>query len=811
MSPLVDLSLSVLIDLGAKSLVVMLACCAAAAAFHRASAAWRHLVWTLGIVALLVLPGLALVLPAWSVGWLPEWPGRTGAAAVVASLPEAAAADAQGIPSPITPRVDAAPLGARPGASAVQRPVAPAGTDRTARPWLWSAIVVSVWLAGLVLALVPVVVGLAQLRRLRRGATRLANADWLALLAEVRDQLGVRQSVRLLRSPAAAMPLTWGTVRPVLLLPAEADEWNPARRRMVLWHELAHIRRGDWLTQMLASAACAVYWFNPLVGLAARQMRTLRERACDDLVLACGAMASDYASELLALAAGLADPRLATLAAVPMARRSLLEYRLRAILDRGRSRAALTTAAVLVGGLIAAGTIAPLAMLRAGQPRDDQPAVRRDGEKPLDKIQPKKEPDKPKPALPTAETPAQKPVTIRGKAIDAETGKPIERLMVQSGKFDPADPTKVTWGFTLDRPGSRGGSFSASVRWAGGWTSRVLADGYIPQPVVTAQPPTGKDVIEVTLRLLRGRLVPGEVVDHTGKPVAGASVFAIGPTGVNLSGGQAWTSWGEKDSKASPVFTDSAGRFELPAGEAKTLAVSYQGFDAWPAEIPADGPVKVALPEPARVEIALDIDGAEKESQVFYQLLTHRMPGFAGLLIERQQPIANGGKLTLAALPPGKYQICRQLMHRLPEVGMGAMLDREFFEIKAGETKTVRWVRDKGARVRGKVTWPAGTAISGVIVSIRAEKAVKSPFDEHEWQTMHASLVAAEDGTFLSERVPPGTYLLVAEGYTPLTPEERASTRLGLRGPAFHAEMKVEVPAEGELKLPDLPLTEIRR
>jgi len=80
----------------------------------------------------------------------------------------------------------------------------------------------------------------------------------------------------------------------------------------------------------------------------------------------------------------------------------------------------------------------------------------------------------------------------------------------------------------------------------------------------------------------------------------------------------------------------------------------------------------------------------------------------------------HGGKLSLAALPPGKYQICRQVMNRLGEIGTSAMLDREFFEIKAGETKTIRWVRDKGARLRGKITWPAGTSLAGIVVSVNS-------------------------------------------------------------------------------------------
>ena len=98
-------------------------------------------------------------------------------------------------------------------------------------------------------------VNLARCTGLSRGSTRVTESHWLSILAGVRSQLGVWQSVRLRRSPMATMPLTWGVLRPVLLLPAEADEWTAARQQMVLWHELAHIRRCDWLTQMLANVA----------------------------------------------------------------------------------------------------------------------------------------------------------------------------------------------------------------------------------------------------------------------------------------------------------------------------------------------------------------------------------------------------------------------------------------------------------------------------------------------------------------------------------------------------------------------------
>ena len=149
--------------------------------------------------------------------------------------------------------------------------------------------------------------------------------------------------------------------------------------------------------------------------------------------------------------------------------------------------------------------------------------------------------DKPveKAAEKPAEKPAAKTVTVRGKVLDDATGEPIGKLITQAGKFDPADPKEVTWGYSEGRSSARDGSFSTTIRWADGWTARILADGYIPQPVIASAPPDDKDDIEVVIRLKRGPKVRGVVLDHAGKPLKDAAVYAIGPTGVNLAGGQA--------------------------------------------------------------------------------------------------------------------------------------------------------------------------------------------------------------------------------------------------------------------------------
>ena len=440
MSPLLTLvSVSGLLDLALKSAAVMLLAVVVAALLGRASAAWRHLVWCLAVASLLLLPALSLALPAWRVTWLPQW-GSPQAKHVPTEwvvLPQGDLSeplDSQTILPAAAPQAPVTESAPPPPLVAQTKPL-----PSVSFPWLAIA-----WGTGVLLSLVPLGIGLFQLAALHRRSQVIGDPRWLRLLGELRRQLAVRRSVQLRQCEAALAPLTWGALRPVLLVPAEASVWPDERRRLVLLHELAHVRRWDWLTQLVAHAACAIYWFNPLVWLAARQMRIERERACDDLVLASGARPSDYARELLALAAGLSHSQLSTLVAVPMARRGVLEDRLRGILDSRRSRAALTTAAVCLGVAIAAAALAPLAMLRAAPAESAKPKVEEPKQEPPVKEKPAAE----KPVDKPAEKPAAKTVTIRGKVVDDATGEPIAQFKTQGGKLHP-DLKRMIWGLSL--------------------------------------------------------------------------------------------------------------------------------------------------------------------------------------------------------------------------------------------------------------------------------------------------------------------------------------------------------------------------
>jgi hypothetical protein len=159
------------------------------------------------------------------------------------------------------------------------------------------------------------------------------------------------------------MPMTWGLFKPTLLVPSSASAWPDWQRRNVLLHELSHVERHDCLTQLVAQAACSLYWFNPLAWVAAYRMRVERELACDDRVIAAGAKASDYATNLLDVARSLRAPSFTSQSAIAMARPSQLSGRLLAVLDTGRNRRSVTRKIAFGAAVAAIAASLPLAAL----------------------------------------------------------------------------------------------------------------------------------------------------------------------------------------------------------------------------------------------------------------------------------------------------------------------------------------------------------------------------------------------------------------------------------------------------------------
>jgi beta-lactamase regulating signal transducer with metallopeptidase domain len=234
----------------------------------------------------------------------------------------------------------------------------------------WAMMLLVVYIAGVLWFSTRLLGQHLAVRRFARRASLEADGKWVSLISESAASLGLARPVRLLRSRELVVPSMFGVGRPTIVLPAIADTWQDDRRRVAIVHELAHVARLDCFTQALAGVACALYWFHPGVWWLARRMRVERELACDDLVIAAGVAAREYADHLLEIAYSLGGGRVPALA-VGMARPRELEGRLMAALDASRNRrvpasrfraACLACATVLVVPLAAATpTVAPSA------------------------------------------------------------------------------------------------------------------------------------------------------------------------------------------------------------------------------------------------------------------------------------------------------------------------------------------------------------------------------------------------------------------------------------------------------------------
>jgi protocatechuate 3,4-dioxygenase beta subunit len=161
----------------------------------------------------------------------------------------------------------------------------------------------------------------------------------------------------------------------VILLPEQSADWPDATRRLVLLHELAHIKRRDVGFQLLGRLATAIYWFHPLAWYAAHRLRAECESACDDHVVHTGVPRTDYAQQLVDLARDLRPT--AFVIALPLTRPSKLENRITALLDDNRNHQPLARRVSALLSLSGLCLLATLALVHLDRPASGQPAAAR--------------------------------------------------------------------------------------------------------------------------------------------------------------------------------------------------------------------------------------------------------------------------------------------------------------------------------------------------------------------------------------------------------------------------------------------------
>lgn len=343
--------LGFLLNVTMKSLVIFAVAGALAFLLRGKSAALRSLVWYMAILGCLMVSIFSLTLSPLEVGVLPGNPNgfeaevplennRPAAVTVPVAprpLPTTAASSPHVISPPIAPEPETGDSGAF-----------QSNRSRTAFVSLhWTNWVVLIWAAGGLFLLARLVVGIGGVWRITARSDDFSGS--------IRDlQLGLqvgswRRPERIRQSDEITAPIMWGLLRPTILLPTDADSWGEDRLRAVLLHELAHIRRNDWESQLIAQMMCVVYWFNPLVWFAVHRMQVEAEQACDDYVLNMGYKSTDYAQHLIEIVRTAKIAGSFSRAAVAIGRSSKIEERVRMILVDNLNRRPLTKISLVSG------------------------------------------------------------------------------------------------------------------------------------------------------------------------------------------------------------------------------------------------------------------------------------------------------------------------------------------------------------------------------------------------------------------------------------------------------------------------------
>lgn len=305
------------------------------------SASQRSWIAHLGLAAILVLPGATMALPPIEVNgpeFLTSAPVKIAPAALVIEPANPSGAQAAVMP------------GTEPAVAAGTFPQANGATAASVDWAFW------IYAAPAALLLLLTLIALGRLVTLKARATVLVEANWLTALARAQRRMGFKHGTALLTSDELPSPISWGLMRPVILLNSEAAR-SHQEAEAIIAHELAHVAGLDWAKLLLSRITVALFWFNPLVWILAREAHQLREEAADDAVLAADIEETDYANLLVGVARHECRGLLIGAHGVAPSRNSL-SRRVRRVLDSSLARGP-------IGGAFALGVFAGATMLAA--------------------------------------------------------------------------------------------------------------------------------------------------------------------------------------------------------------------------------------------------------------------------------------------------------------------------------------------------------------------------------------------------------------------------------------------------------------
>ncbi len=311
----------------------------------------RYAVACAGLVAMVAVPIITASTLSRSAGVI--------ASAASASVPYGAGHGDDSVPDA---RTILANLSMARGLSSVD--VVPAAT----RAWL--PLIVLLWMAGVIVLLLRLLGGWWRIHRLHRASRASAPSTWSGATERIAALIGVDRRVHVVDSPHVDTPTVIGCLTPVVLLPVAAlAALSPSQVEAILAHELAHIRRHDFLVNLLQTFAETVLFYHPAVWWLSARIRTEREHCCDLVAISVCGDAVSYAEALVELEGKrVGDTRLAVAATG-----GKLMARVRRVLgvpvdDRPRSFGTMLIAGVLT---LVLGVAGASAYLIAAQPNGD--------------------------------------------------------------------------------------------------------------------------------------------------------------------------------------------------------------------------------------------------------------------------------------------------------------------------------------------------------------------------------------------------------------------------------------------------------
>ncbi len=259
----------------------------------------------------------------------------------------------------------------------------PTGPPAAAFPWVTAAV--ALYASGAGLVLLRILAGLISVRSYRRASAPIADLEFRDLTRRLCAEMGCAQHIELRQSADLTTAATVGWRKPVILLPPVWREWTPAERRAVLAHELAHVRRGDFLSWIVAQVGLALHFYHPLVHWMAARMRLEQELAADVAAAAVMSREGDYLAVLAAMALRQSPPVIPwpARAFLPtpttlLRRIEMLRCSKRLIVEVPRRLRVLSAAFIVVASVFAAGFRAPRAVAV------DRPAAAADVRSPAD-------------------------------------------------------------------------------------------------------------------------------------------------------------------------------------------------------------------------------------------------------------------------------------------------------------------------------------------------------------------------------------------------------------------------------------------